>query len=405
MKFTIVYFAYLVPNKWESIILEQLNGLRDCGIYEDSFAIYMSVIADAEQLNKLKHMLNSNFSKITLINVETTNLFEFPGIKTLYDLSAATNDENSYVLYFHSKGMVSNQHEFRKKLFQNTIVNYKKYLTAFKQDSQINVACIAPHDSGFAYFNYFWCKTSYIKNHCSAPQPSSNRYVWETWISETKTKKIITFSPFIQYSHVSNGTQATQLLMSLPNYSKHATLLELVDNSRTDKNTCHSYLQTYEKLFVHFEHSAMNVAEIGICKGGSIKLWRDFFRNAQIHAIDIMPLHDVWDEIQNDQRIRLYTSSDAYTLDFVSKNFKDIQFEMVLDDGPHTLESLMVFIDLYLPLLTKNGILVIEDVQSFDWIKLLTDKVPQDLQKYIQIYDLRATKGRYDDLLFIVNKN
>jgi hypothetical protein len=37
---------------------------------------------------------------------------------------------------------------------------------------------------------------------------------------------------------------------------------------------------------------------------------------------------------------------------------------MVLDDGPHTLESMIKFIEFYSQILADDGILIIEDVQT-----------------------------------------
>lgn len=50
------------------------------------------------------------------------------------------------------------------------------------------------------------------------------------------------------------------------------SLLEIVNNSKTDKNTLHSYLDLYQKLLVKKEDTAKNILEIGILDGGSIKL-------------------------------------------------------------------------------------------------------------------------------------
>ena len=55
------------------------------------------------------------------------------------------------------------------------------------------------------------------------------------------------------------------------------SLSTIVDNSRTDKNTIHSYLELYQSLLVHKKNTAKNVLEVGIYCGGSIKLWHDFF--------------------------------------------------------------------------------------------------------------------------------
>jgi hypothetical protein len=76
----------------------------------------------------------------------------------------------------------------------------------------------------------------------------------------------------------------------------------------------------------------------------------------------------------------------------------------MLDDGPHTLESMCKFIQLYLQLLEDDGILIIEDVQSMDWIDILKKEVPNELKQFIKVYDLRHKKNRYDDIVFTVDK-
>jgi hypothetical protein len=62
------------------------------------------------------------------------------------------------------------------------------------------------------------------------------------------------------------------------------------------------------------------------------------------------------------------------------------------------------FITLYSQIMTDDGILIIEDVQSWDWIDTLKSAVPENLKKYIKIYDLRPNKGRYDDIVFTIDK-
>jgi hypothetical protein len=189
-------------------------------------------------------------------------------------------------------------------------------------------------------------------------------------------------------------------------------LEEIVNNSKTDKNTTHSYLQLYQKLLISKKETAKNVLEVGIGdfgekNGGSIKLWRDFFTNATIYALDILPIDRVMDELLNDDRVILYTSSNAYDNEFFTTHFlnKNIKCDFMLDDGPHTLESMKQFIKLYSQIMTDDGILIIEDVQSLDWIYTLKNEVPENLKQFIKVYDLRKNKNRYDDIVFTIDKS
>lgn len=185
------------------------------------------------------------------------------------------------------------------------------------------------------------------------------------------------------------------------------TLEEIVDNSRTDKNTVHSYLPLYQKLLINKKETAKNVLEVGIYHGGSIKLWSDFFINANVYGLDIIDVNQVWEGIKNNEKIILKTSTDAYNNDFFITNFlnKNIKFDFMLDDGPHTLDSMIQFIKLYSQIMTDDGILIIEDVQSWDWVDVLKNEVPEKLKQFIKIYDLRQNKNRYDDIVFTIDKS
>jgi cephalosporin hydroxylase len=187
---------------------------------------------------------------------------------------------------------------------------------------------------------------------------------------------------------------------------------DICDIGLTDKNTVHSYLPQYEALFEKKRFSATHVLEIGIgptphMNGGSIRMWSLYFANAQIHTCDIIPIDHVHPCLLNHPRIHLHTSNDAYNLKFVQSTFtsKNITFDIVIDDGPHTLDSMKDFIRLYLPLLKRDGILVIEDVQDIAWIDELRAVTPQEYLPYVHVYDRRSIKGRYDDIMFVIDKS
>jgi 8-demethyl-8-alpha-L-rhamnosyltetracenomycin-C 2'-O-methyltransferase len=189
------------------------------------------------------------------------------------------------------------------------------------------------------------------------------------------------------------------------------TLLSCCDNGLTDKNTVHSYLSVYEALFAPKRLTAQRVLEIGIGptphqNGGSIRMWSLYFPQADIHTCDIIPLDHVHSCLLNHPRIHLHTSNNAYNMNFVTTMFtsKNMTFDILVDDGPHTLPSMLAFITMYLPLLKEDGILVIEDVQDIAWIDQLRNITPDAFKPYIEVYDRRDVKGRYDDIMFVINK-
>lgn len=178
-------------------------------------------------------------------------------------------------------------------------------------------------------------------------------------------------------------------------------LKQLIDNGRTDKNTVHSYLDTYEALFTPLRTTASRVLEIGIHSGGSIKLWHDYFPSATVHGVDVEPTPLTI--LRAFPRVKLHERVDAYNPSFV-ETLRDVRFDVLIDDGPHSLESMKAFLRLYVPLMSERAVLVIEDIQDVAWIPTLRALVPTDPCLAVDIYDLRSTKGRYDDILFVVNK-
>ena len=179
-----------------------------------------------------------------------------------------------------------------------------------------------------------------------------------------------------------------------------------LDNPYTDKNSIHSYLEVYEDLFSAKKNTAVNILEIGVHEGGSIKMWSDYFVNGTVYGLDTCDIQRIQiSSIITQNNVKLIMNNNAYNKEFVNKYLSHLQFDFLIDDGPHTLDSMSFFIDNYTPLLKDDGILIIEDIQDFTWIEQLKNRVPQNLQEYIKVYDLRLNKNRYDDILFTINKS
>lgn len=170
------------------------------------------------------------------------------------------------------------------------------------------------------------------------------------------------------------------------------------NNRGTDKNTYHSYIDSfYDNEFKRYKNKKINLLEIGIDLGGSIVLWNLFFSEANIYAIDERSAVFPEDIINNVN----YIFKDAYDLDLIN-TLPD--FDIIIDDGPHTLESQTFCIKNYLKKLKTGGVLIIEDVQKIEHFSILKQSVPEELKENIECVDLRSIKNRDDDLLLVIRK-
>lgn len=182
---------------------------------------------------------------------------------------------------------------------------------------------------------------------------------------------------------------------------------KIIDNSKTDKNTVHSYTQVYEELFNKKRLTANKVMEIGVQRGGSIKLWNNYFQNAVIYGLEISKnINSYLKKVIENKNIRYINGIDAYNKKFYSSFISENKnsFDIVIDDGPHTLESMIIFVEKYIDLLKEDGILVVEDVAKIEWIDILKKFIKEEDKKFIKVYDRRNIKGRFDDILFVVDK-
>ncbi len=173
----------------------------------------------------------------------------------------------------------------------------------------------------------------------------------------------------------------------------------------TDKNTDHSYIPVYERLLNQYIDKEVNLLEIGVAFGGSALLWQDYLPLSKLYLVDnIDSIHPDIKKQLDPNRCTIY-KMDAYTNYAVNtlKNYSE-KFDIIIDDGPHTIQSQVLFIKKYFNLLKDGGIMIIEDIQNFTDIKLLESQVPIEYRNNIDIFDLRKIKNRYDDILFVVRK-
>jgi len=135
---------------------------------------------------------------------------------------------------------------------------------------------------------------------------------------------------------------------------------ELTDKYKTDKfGWCHGYTKKYEELFKHRRNDSLKILEIGIGSEPmpSLQLFKEYFPNSIIYGIDIEP-----DYINNTfDRIKTYCIS-SFDKEKINEILaKEGPFDIIIDDGVHRCDGQQITFCNFFPLLSKNGIYVIED--------------------------------------------
>ncbi len=153
------------------------------------------------------------------------------------------------------------------------------------------------------------------------------------------------------------------------------TLAQLAEFYKTDKRaTEHNYVKFYEHYFSQFKISQINLVEIGILEhpdkvtrpfgAASLRLWADYFPNAEIHGIDICDLK----HLQED-RINIYFGDQNKPEDlkniFIHNNLRP---DIIIDDGSHYHSHQQTSFATLFKYLKPGGLYVIEDIAHFELV-------------------------------------
>lgn len=179
------------------------------------------------------------------------------------------------------------------------------------------------------------------------------------------------------------------------------TIDELAIKHNTDKSGLdHQYTQFYQKYFDLYLKEPKKILELGIYtttnpptlekSGASLKTWAEYYPNCMIYGLDLIDYsildknykniktlpsnceirtkNDVYN-LQDAWLKELYTNTNynmiggSVGLEEVVKNFGS-DYDVIIDDGPHTMSSQQIFLGYMFKYLKSGGIFVIEDLHT-----------------------------------------
>lgn len=134
-------------------------------------------------------------------------------------------------------------------------------------------------------------------------------------------------------------------------------LLEISKKYITDK-TKKDFIHLYKNYFETFRNKKLNLLEIGIDKGNSLRLWREFFTNANIIGIDIEKKDFTIDGVD-------FFIGDQSNLNFLKTVINEYKtFDIIIDDGSHFTKHIITSFNILFPYLNEDGMYIVEDLQT-----------------------------------------
>ena len=137
----------------------------------------------------------------------------------------------------------------------------------------------------------------------------------------------------------------------------------------TNVHKWHHYFELYSRHFERFRDRPIRMLEIGVFRGGSLRMWKEYFHaDSTIVGIDIdksCAAHELADQ---NVFVRIGSQADPAFLAKVTGEFGP--FDIILDDGSHkTHHQIISFGALFKSALKEGGCYMVEDVHTNYWIK------------------------------------
>ena len=146
---------------------------------------------------------------------------------------------------------------------------------------------------------------------------------------------------------------------------------ELFDIFSADTNVhkWHHYFDIYSRHFERFRDRPIRMLEIGVFRGGSLRMWKDYFHpDSTIVGIDIDKSCSAHELADQNVFVRIGSQADPNFLNEVTGEFGP--FDIILDDGSHkTHHQIISFGALFKSALKDGGCYMVEDVHTNYWIK------------------------------------
>jgi SAM-dependent methyltransferase len=137
------------------------------------------------------------------------------------------------------------------------------------------------------------------------------------------------------------------------------SLLDLGRLHGTDK-VAHGYLPIYERFLEPMRRTAGTVLEIGVFKGASLRMWRDYFPAATVIGLDISP--DKAALAGERIAIEIGNCGDAGFLKRAAAKYRP--FDLVVDDGSHLWAHQQTAFDVLFDHVKPGGVYILEDLHT-----------------------------------------
>ena len=155
-------------------------------------------------------------------------------------------------------------------------------------------------------------------------------------------------------------------------------LTEIGLRTGADKAVDHLFTEIYDTIFSQYD--SPRILEIGVHHGASINMYLEYFTNPYIVGMDIEQ------KIPKDPRWK-FVVGDQTNIDDLNKCIEDEKFDIILDDGGHTMRQQQISFGHLFNQVKSGGYYIIEDLHTSayaEYIEAGTEYTTYNMIKRLQ---------------------
>jgi len=188
------------------------------------------------------------------------------------------------------------------------------------------------------------------------------------------------------------------------------TLTQIANFHGTDKGTVvgdkHGYTEIYEFLFGHLQYQKIRLLEIGAWKGSSLRMWKEYFSNADIFGIEnfkgIGKKRLIKEDMIVPEDVRVFDVSQNNKIELQKIAERYGAFDIIIDDGSHKTKDHLISLSVLLPFVNPKGYYVIEDLHGRRCQK--TKKLFKPQCSKIELEDVDDVSFYSEDKILVLRK-
>jgi len=181
----------------------------------------------------------------------------------------------------------------------------------------------------------------------------------------------------------------------------------------SNERHCHPYTLFYDSLFRDKKHEDLTIAELGILRGASLLMWREYFDHSTIYGFEYIDhFINKFNNNHNTNNSFIISKMDVTNSESIRNAFElmNTKYDIIIEDTTHQFEDQIRVIENAYEYLKPGGVLIIEDIfkknNENDYITRLKP-ILQHFQDYYFVtlnHKNKNSIGSDNDKLFVLIK-